>query len=1352
MRATAALGLLSVFVFAFAQTSLAQTTPPKFENNYFVTGDYVVAGWANKQISNRPGYATGKIKFPDANSVPATGVPPGADVVAAFLYWATVESSLSGAPTGVNGIFRGYPITGTPLGNPNAPTSWSSGGCSGSSQGSKTMQVYRADVRPYLPVGLDGIVQPNTYGPDGIPNTADDTPYVVELKDSGSNGNTAPFTLGATLVIIYRVLSPDFPLNAIVLYDGAYAPANGSSTMTQPLQGFYQAAALPISKLTHIVGNGQANKLENVFLNSSVVPLLSLYPGLPPFPGFYNGSWDNPTWSFSGINNPVHANDASATTWVVPASNNSGCVSWGAIIFSTTVQDTDGDGLLDYWEQSPPNPVNPNSAGSSPGYVDVGSGAFVALPGANPAQRDIFVQLDYMCSNVNSDGTCNTTIGHSHYPPADTPTTPGPITMMSNAFALKGITLHPIQGNAIQELTCTDSTNKDLNGNLLPCPYPDQGGVVGWKGGFVFLKDEPLNINPATGNTYTEDECEQNQDPTTCVRRFQPGRKDSYHYTIFGHALGVANWNFTSGTLTSPVVASGNMFTFTTSTPHHLVVNANAGNGRVIISDAISNPNLNGVYLVQSPLTDTSFTIQVATAVTAPTQSTDPDLSVASGQAGTVSGFSDVGGADSVVTLGNWGPDGQTVPVQAGTFMHEFGHALALSHGGYSYPGAPSSYVPTVGANCKSNFQSVMNYLFQFDLLLNASGQLKLDYSGQNLTPLDEGSLPGGVTTTDGSALAYLNTKWYTPTQPGTATRAAQHCDGTPKSPTERMYRVEGTANPITPAQYWVNGDINFDGTINTILHGYDDWAHIDPRQIGATGSLSAGGGSKIGGGGGTKLGGGGGTKLGGGGGTKIGGGGGTKIGGGGVSNFETTRETANSVTRPPRSLTAIRTDTRTLHKIVLSWDPPTFGQVRYKVYRGANGASPTLLYEQPEDNTLTTYPRTYTDSAVSDCTTYTYVVSSVLVSLDPTLNGNESVPSNSQQYSVPCLPTGLTAANGVGSVTLNWTAASMASGAIGQYNIYRDAGIQPLSTVTVVDPSTTSYTYTDQSVVNNTTYTYYVTAASEVLNDQLVNGQQYCPAGQNCRESSAVSTTILVHWTVDSITTITSISPSPSTLGQPVTVSVTVSPAVGGGTPTRTVDVSDLLGGPIFCTITLLGGSGSCTGTPPILIGGLAAVGTRTISATYSGDLTFNGSSRSRNQQVIYNFNGFLTPLKLSSYSGSFNFGKTIPIKWQLKTYTGTYITMSNLNLTLVSLTAYFNGQPINGVCPVSPVSAKTLILFNSQQGAAGGSTFRYDTTNNQYIFNWDTSKANFGTGCYTLSLLLDDGSTPKTTSMLLK
>src|SRR5262249_23544624 len=216
-----------------------------------------------------------------------------------------------------------------------------------------------------------------------------------------------PFTSGATLVIVYRLLAPSVPLNsvplnAVVIYDGAFAPSNSSSTMTQPIQGFFQAgndqqAGSVVSKITHIVANGQSNKLQSVNLNGVSLP--SLYPNLPPFPGTYNGSWDNPTWFPNTLGNAVNAGDASATTSFVPNSSNKGCVTWGAIIMSTTVQDSDLDGL-------------PDVAKTHQGYCDAGANrgmstqgtcplgvndpSWVALPGATRGSQDIFIQLDYM--------------------------------------------------------------------------------------------------------------------------------------------------------------------------------------------------------------------------------------------------------------------------------------------------------------------------------------------------------------------------------------------------------------------------------------------------------------------------------------------------------------------------------------------------------------------------------------------------------------------------------------------------------------------------------------------------------------------------------------------------------------------------------------------------------------------------------------------------------------------------------------------------------------------------------------------------------------------------------------------
>ena len=101
---------------------------------------------------------------------------------------------------------------------------------------------------------------------------------------------------------------------------------------------------------------------------------------------------------------------------------------------------------------------------------------------------------------------------------------------------------------------------------------------------------------------------------------------------------------------------------------------------------------------------------------------------------------------DFVVTLGvagaaqtaghNTGNDVQ----QAATLMHEFGHNLGLHHGGSD------------DINCKPNYLSIMNYLFQFPSLV--AGR-PLDYSRSAVNVLDENSLNEqlGVTTSDPSGL-----------------------------------------------------------------------------------------------------------------------------------------------------------------------------------------------------------------------------------------------------------------------------------------------------------------------------------------------------------------------------------------------------------------------------------------------------------------------------------------------------------------------------------------------------------------------------------------------------------------------
>ena len=711
--------MLIPFVATLLAGAASAETQLSFFKNYFVTGDYVVAGGGFRGLGDSTGYATVPITVPDPKQPNATAVPAGATIVTAVLYWQTVEKSQS-ALAGQRGYFNGYPMVGKTLGNPNAPVAWSGGGCAGSSQGTTTLRTYRADVRPYLNPDANGT-------------------YQVRLADSGSNGGGAPLTLGASLVIIYRIMSPAVPLNAVVLYDGSFAPGNSSQTMNLNILGFYQPAGT-VAKITHIVGNGQPNKNETVMLNS--VPLPSLYPGLPPFPGLYNGSWDNPTWT---TNAPLYSADpvygSSALTSVSPSQTNSGCVSWSAVVFGVPVRDTDNDGQLDLWE-------------TNGGYTDYGTGKTVPLPGADPNTKDIYAQVDYM---TNSGGKAGA-IAHSHLPKqavldkvgaafANAPVDCGPA-------GCKGIRLHfdlgaaaanypgdpyvlpaGAGGNVIDEdpIACTD---KPFATPPLYCQFPGQPGLTGWKSGLTLIKN----------------------------KAFPQARKDSYHYIFFGHDLAVpgvpaTTWKIADGSLvsiaccTAPAGALGNTVV-TTSTPLPASI---ASGARVTVSNSLASFNLDTTYVVQQVLSPTSFTIQtsgVAPGVYGPSAGlNDPFLGVsylAPGPDGSVpirsvSGWSDLGGGDTIVTLGSWpsdfASDNQTgsVQVQAGTLMHELGHTLGLTHGGayFSSPNNNPSSPPSYGQNCKANHQSIMNYLFQVRGLTNGA----VDFSRQVLTPVGQTGL-----------------------------------------------------------------------------------------------------------------------------------------------------------------------------------------------------------------------------------------------------------------------------------------------------------------------------------------------------------------------------------------------------------------------------------------------------------------------------------------------------------------------------------------------------------------------------------------------------------------------------------
>ena len=120
-----------------------------------------------------------------------------------------------------------------------------------------------------------------------------------------------------------------------------------------------------------------------------------------------------------------------------------------------------------------------------------------------------------------------------------------------------------------------------------------------------------------------------------------------------------------------------------------------------------------------------------------------------------VSGTADYpGGGDFLITLGLWDNTnfvGSHFGV-ASTTMHELGHTFGLGHGGDALP------------NCKPNYLSVMNYMFQLGGLLDVEGVPHLGYSEVDYDDV----LENGLDETYNVPAPY-RTSWYAPWSAGDA-------------------------------------------------------------------------------------------------------------------------------------------------------------------------------------------------------------------------------------------------------------------------------------------------------------------------------------------------------------------------------------------------------------------------------------------------------------------------------------------------------------------------------------------------------------------------------------------------------
>ena len=274
------------------------------------------------------------------------------------------------------------------------------------------------------------------------------------------------------------------------------------------------------------------------------------------------------------------------------------------------------------------------------------------------------------------------------------------------------------------------------------CQFPYWPGTVAWKSGYHALKDAPVFPN---GDEVTVDDLDDWNAGATKRRRFDRNRRGLFHYVLYVHARGKP---------VSPFPCLG-------------------GDGYYNddgVCDGAPNPDF---HIPRSS-----------------------------------SGAGDLPGGNVMVSLA-WDEFVARPYVRAATLFHELGHNLGLWHGGAapSVWGSKAANTTTnIEPNCKWNYHSTMNYLFQKFGLYDKFGFIQIDYSDRAYDEKNETNIQDDA---DLSLDAPYQPAWYAPADSLLAngkSAATRHCGGQPftginpqmtrvtlQSPVAPNFRANGT-------------------------------------------------------------------------------------------------------------------------------------------------------------------------------------------------------------------------------------------------------------------------------------------------------------------------------------------------------------------------------------------------------------------------------------------------------------------------------------------------------------------------------------------------------------------------------
>ena len=567
-------------------------------------------------------------------------------------------------------------------------------------------------------------------------NNADlaaDEKLTVTLPESVV-GNRFPQTAGATLLVIYRDGSQ--PLTGITIYEGAYVQRPGQK-MTQKLRGFLQSSTVRSAKLTHIVSSGAANATERLYFNTKQIATDPFKSTSSPST---NRGWSNPTFNVTpqmpGADPGGAYGEEVTTTLDYQNASPNGCLAWNAIVFSTNVQDTDGDGLVDKLERT-----------SGLREPDGRRMPDVRAMGADYRHKDLFIEIGAMRAAAGTTyGSVSAplkptqpqvtdTKGHNHMP------TPAALKMVGDGYAQapvinpdgkQGVNVHfdvgPLYkflgtayrsneadkylvrwdlargGELMKEVACVPSAT-------LSCQFPDYPGTVSWKIGYQLVRDA---IVGPFGEQLTQAEL----DFFDRLHRYLPGA-------------------------TAIAAASTARRTETATIRIPITPTAAAALTRIATGSSITcSTRMRAACRSRSTRTRPTFTYRRAP----PASATCP--------AATAWSRSACGTTSSALISPSRRP-----PCTSSATSWSCGTAAAEPV--YSGP----TTAPTIfyEPNCKPNYQSVMSYLFQLHGVVDDAGVAHLDYSRQATSGLDESKLVDGTA----SNLSY-RMAWYEPLLPGT--------------------------------------------------------------------------------------------------------------------------------------------------------------------------------------------------------------------------------------------------------------------------------------------------------------------------------------------------------------------------------------------------------------------------------------------------------------------------------------------------------------------------------------------------------------------------------------------------------